>query len=276
MGENVRSVEQVRAVNHSLQEEARRQGREWPLIISVDQEGGTVARVRDGVTEFPTYMTLGAAGDPALARRVARASGTELRALGFTMVFAPDADVTVGPSDPTIGSRSAGSDPELVARIVKGSLRGYADAGIVAVPKHFPGHGSVPADSHTSLPVQRASLEQLSSRDLVPFRAAVAAGAEAVMVAHIDVREVDPGTPSSLSGPIITHLLRDRLGFQGVVVTDALQMAGAAEEYGSAEAGVRALLAGADILLLPDDAGALHAAIVRAVRTGRVAGPRFE
>lgn len=276
MGDNIRSVDQLRAVNRSLQQEARRQGREWPLIISVDQEGGTVARVQDGVTEFPTYMTLGAAGDPELARRVARASGTELRALGFTMVFAPDADVTVGPSDPTIGSRSAGSDPELVARIVQGSLRGYAEAGIIAVPKHFPGHGSVPADSHTSLPVQRASLELLSSRDLVPFQAAVAAGAGAVMVAHIDVRAVDPGTPSSLSSAVITQLLRERLGFSGVVVTDALQMAGAAEEHGSAEAGVRALLAGADILLLPDDAAALHAALVRAVRTGRVPHDRLD
>ncbi|MGH3489817.1 MAG: glycoside hydrolase family 3 N-terminal domain-containing protein, partial [Actinopolymorphaceae bacterium] len=154
MGNNVASTSQVRDVNRTLQDEARRLGRSWPLVIGVDQEGGRVARVKAGLTEFPSYMTLGAARDAGLARTAARASGKELRDLGFTMVFAPDADVTTGPDDPTIGSRSAGSDPRVVASTVKGSLRGYADAGIVAVPKHFPGHGSVPADSHVSLPVQ--------------------------------------------------------------------------------------------------------------------------
>ncbi|WP_169512981.1 glycoside hydrolase family 3 protein [Actinopolymorpha alba] len=276
MGYNVASADQVRSVNRALQEEARGQGRGWPLAIGIDQEGGTVARIEEPLTEFPTYMTLGASRDAALARKAARASGDELRALGFTMVFAPDADVTDGPSDPTIGSRSAGSDPALVASIVNGSLRGYADAGIVAVPKHFPGHGSVPADSHVSLPVQRASLAELAKRDLVPFASAVKAGAPAVMVAHIDVRDVDPGTPSSVSGKVVKGLLRDRLGFEGAVVTDALEMAGIADKYGSAEAGVRALLAGADVLLMPVDVAATHAAVMRAVRSGRLPQARLD
>ncbi len=276
MGYNVSSAAQVRSVNRALRAEAQRQGRTWPLVTSVDQEGGLIARVEQPLTEFPTYMTFGAAGDPRLAQSAARASGRELRALGFTMVFAPDADVTSGPDDPTIGSRSAGSDPKLVSRIVKGSLQGYADAGIVAVPKHFPGHGSVPADSHVSLPVQRESLEQLSERDLVPFRSAVDAGAGAVMVAHIDVRAIDPGTPSSVSPKLVDGILRKRLGFEGAVVTDALEMAGVAEKYGSAEAGVRALLAGSDILLLPADAAALHTAILRALRSGRLPQGRLD
>ncbi|MEQ4205057.1 glycoside hydrolase family 3 N-terminal domain-containing protein [Actinopolymorpha sp. B9G3] len=276
MGNNVASTDQVRDVNRALQDEARRLGRSWPVVIGVDQEGGRVARVKGGLTEFPAYMTLGAARDAGLARTVARASGKELRDLGFTMVFAPDADVTTGPDDPTIGSRSAGSDPSVVASTVKGSLRGYAEAGIVAVPKHFPGHGSVPADSHVSLPVQEASLAELRRRDLVPFKAAVGAGAQAVMVAHIDVRAVDAGAPSSVSGPVIGGMLRERLGFSGVVVTDALEMAGVAEKYGSADAGVRALLAGADILLLPADAGASHTAVVRAVRSGRLPQARLD
>ncbi len=276
MGHNVASADQVRRVNLDLAAEARRLGRTWPLITSVDQEGGRVARLGSPLTEFPTYMTLGAARDTSIARSVARASGTELRALGFTMVFAPDADVTTGPSDPTIGSRSAGSDPALVAGIVKGSLLGYSDAGIVAVPKHFPGHGSVPADSHVSLPVQEDSVPTLTRRDLVPFRAAVAAHAGAVMVAHIDVRSVDPGTPSSVSPEVVDGLLRKQLGFDGVVVTDALGMAGVADKYGSADAGVRALLAGADILLLPADTPALHRAILRALDSGRLPESRLD
>ncbi|GAA5030893.1 glycoside hydrolase family 3 protein [Actinopolymorpha pittospori] len=276
MGYNVTSADQVRSVNAALHKEAASQGRTWPLLIGVDQEGGTVARVKGPLTEFPTYMTLGAARDPEVARKVARASGQELRALGFTMVFAPDADVTAGPSDPTIGSRSAGGDPALVTSIVKGSLRGYTDAGILAVPKHFPGHGSVPADSHLSLPVQHASLSELKQRDLVPFAEAVESGVSALMVAHIDVRDVDPGTPSSVSARMIQDVLRGQLGFQGAVVTDALEMAGVAEKYGSAEAGVRALLAGADILLMPAIAADTHAAILTALRTGRLPEARLD
>lgn len=276
MGYNVTSADQVRSVNAALHKEAASQGRTWPLLIGVDQEGGTVARVKAPLTEFPTYMTLGAARDPELARKVARASGQELRALGFTMVFAPDADVTAGPGDPAIGSRSAGGDPTLVTSIVKGSLRGYADAGILAVPKHFPGHGSVPADSHLSLPVQHASLSELKQRDLVPFAEAVKAGVSALMVAHIDVRDVDPGTPSSVSSRMIQDVLRGQLGFQGAVVTYALEMAGVAEKYGSAEAGVRALLAGADILLMPAVAADTHAAILAALRTGRLPEARLD
>jgi beta-N-acetylhexosaminidase len=276
MGHNIASASQVRALNLELAAAARQEGRTWPLVTSVDQEGGRVARLQSPLTEFPTYMTFGAAQDPSIARSVARASGRELRALGFSMVFAPDADVTTGPSDPTIGSRSAGSDPDLVAEVVEGSLRGYSEAGIVAVPKHFPGHGSVPADSHVSLPVQEDSVRTLAGRDLVPFRAAVAARAGAVMVAHIDVRSVDPGRPSSVSPDVIEGLLRERVGFDGAVVTDALGMAGVAEKYGSADAGVRALIAGADILLLPDDAAALHGAILRALDSGRLRASRLD
>ncbi|HEY8454327.1 MAG TPA: glycoside hydrolase family 3 protein [Actinopolymorphaceae bacterium] len=276
MGWNVSSPGQVRDLIRGLQDEAREQGRTWPLVVGVDQEGGRVARIRSPLTEFPSYMTLGAARDPKLTRSVARASGTELRELGFTMVFAPVADVTIGPSDPTIGSRSASSDPRLVASTVEASIRGYADAGIVPVVKHFPGHGSVTSDSHVSLPVQEADLERLQRRDLVPFRSAVSAGTPAVMTAHIDTRAIDPGVPATVSKKVIDGVLRKRLSFSGVVVTDALNMAGVAEKYGSAGAGVRALRAGADLLLLPADVGALHAAIVQAVRTNELTQDRLD
>lgn len=266
MGDNVSAVDQVATMNAEV---AEADSRGYPLVIGVDQEGGLVARIGSPATELPSLMTLGAAGDPELAADVARASGEELRALGFTMVFAPVADVTTGPDDPTIGSRSPGSDPDLVADIVDGSLRGYADAGIIPVAKHFPGHGSVPADSHEELPVQDASLAELRERDFVPFRAATSAGAPAMMMAHIDVTPVDPGVPSSLSGPVV-DLLRDDIGFDGVVTTDAQEMAAVAGRYGSGDAAVRSLNAGVDLLLMPADVDAAHAGIVDAVEDGRL------
>ncbi|NEE02917.1 beta-N-acetylhexosaminidase [Phytoactinopolyspora halotolerans] len=267
MGDNIDDPDQLRDVTQEVQEA---DGRPYPVMVGVDQEGGTVARVRSPATEFPTYMALGAARDAELATDVARASGEELRAMGFTMVFAPVADVTSGPDDPTIGSRSASSDPGVVGEMVTASLRGYADAGIVAVAKHFPGHGSVPADSHEELPVQEAPLARLREHDFVPFQAAVDDGAPAVMVGHIDVQAVDPGVPSSLSADVV-DLLRSDLGFDGLVVTDAQDMAAITEEYGAGDAAVRALEAGADLVLMPADVRAAHAAIVDAVDDGRLA-----
>lgn len=272
--ENVVSPEQVAALTTGLQQAVASAGRTFPLVVGVDQEGGTVARLAAGVTEMPAYMSLGAARDPELAEAVALASGEELRALGVTMVFGPDADVTSGPDDPTIGTRSASSDPRLVAEIVTASVRGYVGAGVVPVVKHFPGHGSVPADSHEVLPVQEASLAELQGRDLVPFRAAVGAGVPAVMVGHIDVRDVDPGVPSSLSAPALA-VLRDDLGFDGLAVTDALEMDPVVQQFGTAEAAVRALAAGGDMLLMPLDVGVARDAIVAATQAGTLPGQRL-
>ncbi len=272
MGDNVESPQQVTDATAAIQEAGGDRG--YPVIAGIDQEGGTVARITEPATEFPAYMTLGASRDTELAAQVAQASGEELRAMGLTMVFAPDADVTTGADDPTIGTRSASSDPQVVAETVQASLRGYAESGIVAVPKHFPGHGSVPADSHEELPVQTASLDELRARDLVPFQAAVEAGAEAIMVAHIDVEAVDPGVPSSLS-PEVIGLLRDELGFEGAVVTDAQDMAAISDGYGSGAAAVRALAAGADIVLMPADVEAAYTAIVDAVASGELPADRL-
>ncbi|MGH8824180.1 MAG: glycoside hydrolase family 3 protein [Jiangellaceae bacterium] len=271
MGENVASTDQVREDIAALQAAA---GRAYPLVVGVDQEGGTVARIGAPATAFPALMTLGAARDPALAERVARASGDELRALGFTMVFAPVADVTTGPDDPTIGSRSASSDPAIAAGVASSSVRGYAASGIVAVAKHFPGHGSVPADSHVELPVQDMSLDELSRRDLLPFRTVVGAGVPAVMVGHIDVTAVDPGVPSSLSAPVV-DVLREELGFDGLVVTDAMDMAAVTDGFGIGEAAVRSLAAGVDLVLMPPDVRAAHVAIVDAVADGRLPAARL-
>lgn len=271
--DNVTSVAQIRAVNATLTREARRR---WPLFLSVDQEGGIVERVKGGATRFPTFMSAGAAGRPALTRAAYRAGGAELRGLGFTVDFAPDADVTSGPGDPTIGSRSAGSDPTRVGSHVAAAVAGLTQAGVVPVVKHFPGHGAVPADSHLTLPVQTRTRRQLDRVDLVPFAAAIAGGAPAVMVGHLDVRAVDPRVPSSLSRKVVTGILREELGFEGLVVTDSLSMAAVTATRGPAESAVQALRAGNDVVLMPPSPAAARAGIVAAVRAGRLDRRRLE
>lgn len=266
MSGNIASVDQIAAANALLQRSARGP---WPLVIGVDQEGGTVERIGAPMTQFPTYMSLGAAGSPALASRVARASGQELRAAGFTLVYAPDADVTIGPADPTIGSRSAGDRPHLVARIVAASVRGYRQSGIVAVAKHFPGHGSVSTDSHRALPHQSATVARLERRDWVPFKAAVRESVPAVMVAHVALDRVDEDVPADLSRPDV-DLLRDKLGFDGLVTTDALNMAAIPSRYSAARVAVAALRAGVDQLLMPAGLRAAYRGVVRALHAGRL------
>ncbi|WP_139227706.1 glycoside hydrolase family 3 protein [Nocardioides alpinus] len=270
---NVVSAAQVKAVNTAL---TRQVGRKWPLFLGVDQEGGVVERMRRVATRFPTFMSAGAAGDTALTRAAYGASAEELRGLGFTVDFAPDADVTSGPGDPTIGSRSPSSSPAAVAEQVIAAATGFTDSGVLPVIKHFPGHGSVPADSHLTLPVQTKSRKDLDASDLVPFRAAVEAGLPAVMVGHLDVRAIDPRVPSSLSRKVVTGMLRDELGFEGLVVTDSLAMAGVTRGRDQGRTAVQAIRAGSDVLLMPPSPAAARAALVRAVRTGALPRRRLE
>lgn len=276
MSDNIGTLDDLRRSNRTLQSAAREAGRSWPVFVGVDQEGGIVERVKGSATRFPSFMSAGAARDTGLTRRAAAASGAELRHLGFTTVFAPEGDVTSGPGDPTIGSRSAGSDPHAVARHMNAAVGGYLAAGLLPVVKHFPGHGSVPADSHVELPVQRKSLARLRRSDLVPFREGVERGVPSVMVAHIDVRSVDPRVPSTLSRKVVTGLLRRDLGFSGLVVTDAMNMAAVADRHSSASGAVRALAAGNDVVLMPPSPAAARDGIVRAVRDGRLRRSRLE
>ncbi|TIC85409.1 glycoside hydrolase family 3 N-terminal domain-containing protein [Nocardioides sp. GY 10127] len=269
--DNIRSTARLRAALTRLQ---RRSGHGRPLFLGVDQEGGTVTRVTDGVTPLPSFMTSGAAHDPALTRRAWAGIGSELGRLGFTVDLAPDADVTSGTSDAVIRSRSASGDPAQAARQSTAAALGLASSGVLPVVKHFPGHGSLTTDSHLGLPVQRAGLRSLLRTDLVPFRSAIAAGLPAVMVGHIDVRAVDPGTPASVSRKVISGLLRGRLGFHGLVVSDALDMAGVAGVRGVPS--VAFLRAGGDVVLMPPDAEVAHDAIVRAVRQGHLGRRRLE
>ena len=272
-GANVASADQIRAVNTALTRQVRRR---WPLFLGVDQEGGVVERLRGAATRFPTFMSAGAADDPALTEQAYAAGAAELRGLGFTVDFAPDADVTSGPGDPTIGSRSVSSRPATVAEHVVAAAGGFTGSGVLPVVKHFPGHGSVPADSHLTLPVQTKSLADLETSDLVPFRAAVAAGLPSVMVGHVDVRAVDPRVPSSLSRKVVTGLLRDDLGFGGLVVTDSLRMAGVARGRSPGQTAVQAVRAGADVLLMPPSPAAARTALVKAVRSGSLPRTRLE
>ena len=270
---NVASAAQIQGVNRAL---TRQVGRRWPLFLGVDQEGGVVERMRGAATRFPAFMSAGAADDVALTQQAYAASGAELRGLGFTVDFAPDADVTSGPGDPTIGSRAASSRPADVTEHVVAAATGFAGSGVLPVLKHFPGHGSVPADSHLTLPVQTKSREELDASDLVPFRGAVAAGLPAVMVGHIDLRAVDPRVPSSLSRTVVTGLLRDELGFAGLVVTDSLAMAGVTRGRTPGRVAVQAIRAGNDVLLMPPSPAAARAALVRAVKAGDLPRRRLE
>lgn len=260
-------VTELAAVNAAVQEAQARSGRDWPAVIGVDQEGGPVQRLGEPVTQFPAGMAHGAAADADLSREVARHSGEQLRALGFTMVFAPDADVTVGPQDPTIGVRSPGSDPERVAEVALALAEGYRDAGIVPVAKHFPGHGGLTTDSHVGLPATDATADELAAHDLVPF-SALAQQDVPVMVGHIEVTALDD-LPATLSTRT-TGLLRDTAGPDVLVVTDALNMGAldAAEESTGQDRSVAALAAGSDLLLMPPDPRAARAAIVQAVAGG--------
>jgi beta-N-acetylhexosaminidase len=271
--DNVDSPAQVRRANRRLQRSVRRP---WPLVIAVDQEGGRVARVRDGVTRFPTLMSTGAADDERLTREVHRASGGELRRLGFNVDFAPVADVTVGPTDVAIGARSVGSDPRLVTKHALAAAEGLLEGGVVPVLKHFPGHGSVGADSHVRLPAQTRSRERLAAVDWRPFEAAVEKGLPAIMMGHLNVRKIHRGVPSSLSPRLIRGALRRDLGFHGLVVTDALNMGAVTRGYGPAQAAVAAVRAGADVLLMPTDPAVARRGLVRAVRSGRLTKRRLQ
>ena len=227
--DNIVDAAQVQATTAAVTKAHAADGRSFPPVIGVDQEGGVVAHLNGVATAFPPFQEAGdaiAAGarqGRTVVRNAAAATAMELRMLGFTWVFAPVADVTIGAADPTIGSRSASQDPKTAAAAIGAAVPGYDDAGVVSTTKHFPGHGSVTADSHEVLPKLDASLETLRKRDLVPFEAAVDAGAPAIMVGHLDARAIAPGVPTSLA-PEAYDFLREELGFEGVAITDSMGM----------------------------------------------------
>jgi beta-N-acetylhexosaminidase len=272
-GNNAGSPEAITTLTNAYQQTITEAGG-LPLLLAVDQEGGVIAHLTEGFTTFPAPLLLTATGDPELAHAAGQAMGEELTAVGINMNLAPVADLETNPNNPIIQRRSFGSDPQLTAPIIVAFADGLQDGGVLATLKHFPGHGDTSADSHTTLPVVNHNRERLDTVELVPFQAGIEAGVEAVMVAHIWYPALEPqeNLPSTLSHNVITGLLREELGFDGLIMTDALAMDAIDTSYSLEDASVLAVQAGVDLLSFGTNAGlqtqgqAIQA-VVDAVRT---------
>ncbi|MFI1923799.1 glycoside hydrolase family 3 protein [Streptomyces sp. NPDC020377] len=274
---NTRDPRQIADLSDGIQRASLQQPRGLPVLISTDQEHGAVCRVGRPASLFPGAMAIGAGGSRADARALGRLAGRELRAMGIRQNCSPVADVNVNPANPVIGVRSFGADPAAVAALVAAEAEGYRAAGVAATAKHFPGHGDTAVDSHTGFPVITHSREEWETLDAVPFRAAIAAGVDSVMTAHILVPALDAsGDPATLSRPIVTGILREKLGYDGVVVTDALDMAGVRTKYGDDRVPVLALKAGVDQLLNPPDLDVAWNAVLKAVQDGELPERRLD
>jgi beta-N-acetylhexosaminidase len=248
-----------------------------PLLIAADFESGTGQRLDEG-TNFPAAMAVGATGDPQLAYEEGKIVAKEARAAGVQWIFAPDSDVNNNPDNPIINIRSFGEDPATVAEYVSNFIRGVEDNGALATAKHFPGHGDVNVDSHLTLAVVPGDRNELESVELVPFRAAIAAGVSSIMPGHLSVPafEPDPNVPATLSKNILTGLLREELKFRGLIVTDAMDMGGVTSLYPPDEASVRSVEAGADVLLMPPVPDAAMKGLLDAVSSGRISVKRID
>ena len=254
--------------------------REWPLWISVDQEGGRVARLKKPFTEWPPAITLGRSGDEALARRFATALASELRAVGVNLDYAPVLDVLTNPSNPVIGDRALAERADDVARLAAVIVDAMQGAGVAACGKHFPGHGDTSTDSHLELPIVEHDRRRLEAVELIPFKRAIEAGVATMMTAHVLVPELDPEQPASLSKTIIQGLLKDTLGYQGVVISDDLGMKAVADRLTAGPAAVGVVAAGCDAVLLchstPDELVEAIEAVIRAAERGELSPKRLE
>jgi len=249
---NIGTTRQVFELTQSLQGIAREAGHPYPLLIAIDQENGIVQRLGEAATLFPGNMALGAIGSDEIAYEVARATGQELQALGINMNLAPVLDVNNNPNNPVIGVRSFGEDPRLVARLGAAMVRGYRAAGVISCLKHFPGHGDTTIDSHLALATIPYSVERLEALELVPFRRGIEAGADSVMTAHVSFPALTGRDmlPATLSSAIIEGLLREQMGFNGVIISDCLEMQAISETFGTQSGAVMALQAGNDLVLV--------------------------
>jgi beta-N-acetylhexosaminidase len=248
-----------------------------PLLITADLEYGSAMRLVGG-TAFPMVMALGATGRELDAYELGRVTAAEAHAVGIQMTFSPVGDLNNNPLNPIINTRSFGEDPHQVARLISAYVRGASEHGLYTTVKHFPGHGDTGVDSHLQLPVEQGCWNRLDTLELVPFRAAVRAGVTAVMTAHIlfPCFEGGDSLPATLSAPITTGILRDSLGFDGLIVTDALTMGAVVSRFGPGETAVRAFLAGADILLMPANLDSARTAMLSALAQGRITDARLD
>ncbi|MFI5569204.1 glycoside hydrolase family 3 protein [Streptomyces sp. NPDC051740] len=274
---NIQDPRQVADLTNGVQRASLALPTPVPSLISIDQEHGVNVRIGSGATQLPGAMALGAGRSLSDARTAGRISGTELAALGIHQNFAPVADVNVNPANPIINVRSFGADARAVGRMVAAQVTGYQQAGVVACAKHFPGHGDTGEDSHTGLPVITHTREEWERVDAPPFKAAIAAGVDSIMTAHLQVPALDPSNePATLSPTILQGVLRGELGFDGVIVTDALNMQGVRTKYGDDRVPVLALRAGADQLLFPPDIDVAYNGVLAAVRSGEITEERLD
>ncbi|MFG1733507.1 beta-N-acetylhexosaminidase [Paenibacillus sp. 843] len=271
---NVKTLPQLAELSESLQQLAS-DSQKFPLLISIDQEGGMVARIdHEGISRIPGNMALGAAGSAEDSYRVAQIGARELRSLGVNMNFAPCLDVNNNPRNPVIGVRSFGEDPQAVAALGTAAIKGYQEEGVSATAKHFPGHGDTSVDSHLGRASVPHDLERLRSVELYPFAQAIQGGVDAIMTAHVSFPAIEPSDlPATLSHAVLTGLLREEMGFEGLIVTDCLEMHAISKEYGIPEGAIRAIEAGADCVLVSHNLSEQTAAItavIEAVRSGRL------
>ena len=280
---NIEAPEQVAELNHDLQSLSS----ELALWVAVDQEGGRVARLRAPFTEWPPMATLGRSGDDKLAYRFAAALAVELKAVGVTLDYAPVLDIHTNPRNPIIGDRALGDDAETVARLGAAVIRGLQQNGVAACGKHFPGHGDTSVDSHLALPVVEHPPDRIRRVECVPFREAIRNDVAFMMTAHILVPALDEQNPATLSSTIVQGMLRDELGFAGVILSDDLEMKAVADTYTVPEAAVQAIAAGCDGVLVcrhlssdRSEDGEVQAAVlealVHAVEDGRIPYKRAE
>lgn len=275
-GENINTVPQVRELIRNMEKDCG-----TPPFIGVDQEGGTVQRIHRtaqiSATNIPPMWRVGKKGSTALAEKIGEVLGSELTVFGFNLDFAPDCDVLSNPKNTVIGDRSFSSDPKKAAALSVAAAKGIRSQGIVPVCKHFPGHGDTSADTHEGYAVVNKTLAQLRQKELVPFRAQIAAGAEMIMAAHISLPKINgDNTPATMSPKVLQDLLRGELGFRGVIITDAMNMGAVANHYTSGEAAVRAIKAGADMILMPEDPQAAFEAVLQAVKSGDISEARID
>ena len=276
---NIETPQQTAELTNQLQRLAGATPCQIPLFIGIDQEGGWVIRLKEGATVLPGNMALGATDSTALAERAGEITAVELAAVGVNLNFAPVMDVNNNLDNPVIGRRSFGESPELVSRLGVPYIRGLQRKGVLATAKHFPGHGDTTVDSHFDLPTVNHDRERIHALELQPFRAAIDADVDAIMTAHIVYSAFDPDRPATLSPAILTDLLRKELGFDGLLITDDMEMKAIDDRYRSGEAAVMAVEAGADIVMVlwtPAKQNEVFDALLSAVKSGRITQARLD
>lgn len=276
---NIENAAQILELNSTLQRLALDSPFGVGLFISIDQEGGQVIRIKDGVSVSPAAMAIGALGSPDRAYQIGRVVGEELASLGFSINLAPCVDVNNNPHNPVIGVRSFGEDPELVAALGEAIIKGLQES-VLATAKHFPGHGDTAVDSHYGLPVVNHTRDRLDKVELCPFRRAIAGGVQGILSSHVVFPTIEsiPGRPASLSHPVLTGLLRNELGYQGLVLTDCMEMQAVTNQFSMEEAAILAVEAGNDMVLVSHTQELQEKAfwaVVEAVKKGRIPEERI-